>query len=66
MFWAFKLSFDVNIKAFGQLFQKFGQNFIHCSGHTDCARFTIGQACTRPVEGLQLLDADCGFKNKQN
>ncbi len=34
MFWAFKLSFDVNIKAFGQLFQKIGQNFIHFSGHT--------------------------------
>jgi hypothetical protein len=32
MFWAFKLSFDVNV---WPLFQNIGQNFIKLTGHTD-------------------------------
>jgi hypothetical protein len=34
MFRAFKLSFDVNILAFGPLFQKIGRNFIQYSSQT--------------------------------
>jgi hypothetical protein len=33
MFWAFQLSFDVNILSFWSLFPKNGQNFITFSGH---------------------------------
>jgi len=34
MFWAFKLSFGVDILAFLAIFPKIRQNFIQFSGHT--------------------------------
>jgi hypothetical protein len=38
MFWAFKLSFDVNILAFWPLFPKIGRNSIQFYGHTALER----------------------------
>ncbi len=35
MFWAFKLSFDVNVLDVWPLFPKIGQTFIKLTGHTD-------------------------------
>jgi hypothetical protein len=34
MFWAFNLSFNADILAFGPLFPRIGQNFIQISGRT--------------------------------
>jgi len=34
MFWAFKLSFDVDILVFWTTFSKIRQHFIHSSGHS--------------------------------
>jgi hypothetical protein len=36
MFWAFKLSFDVDILVFRPIFPKIWQNFIQLYGHTGC------------------------------